>query len=511
TVMRERKMLDILPPSAQLIFEVSNFTRLANRVFREYGGLTYNYVTSPVKSLAVWNTLRVLSPLLREYGKQKGDLSFSEMMLSQIEEFKTYGISPVMLERAAERAEGNSRLADKLEDLSLIYATYSNFLSDYGKGDASDDIGKLAEKLSEHNYFKCFDMYIDSFMSFTASQRAVLSQIIKQAANVTAAFCSEDGGALQFDAVNRSMRNLVEIAERAGCETIFEKLTENKRTGDKALCRLGRDLWRFDAKPDEEDYNTGSVELIKCTNVYEEAETVCGAISKLVMGGMRYRDIVIIAGNAKNYEGIIDSALEKAEIPYFMSKSTNVTSMPLAKLLLCAFRIKNKGWRTEDVITYIKTGLCGVPMRDADLFEQYIWKWSISGSAFLGEEWTMDPDSYSAKVSERNVDTLDTVNRCRSALTAPLVTLFDKVDAAETNVDICRAVFEYMQELKISDQLRSFAEDTSLRGNKAEASEARRLYNTVLDVLEILAELDCGTERYDSAEFEQALNIVLSE
>ena len=38
TVAAERRMLDILPPSAQLSFEVTNFTRLANRVFRTCGG-----------------------------------------------------------------------------------------------------------------------------------------------------------------------------------------------------------------------------------------------------------------------------------------------------------------------------------------------------------------------------------------------------------------------------------------------------------------------------------------
>ena len=37
TVSAERRMLSLLPPSAQLSFEVLNFTRLANRVFRQCG------------------------------------------------------------------------------------------------------------------------------------------------------------------------------------------------------------------------------------------------------------------------------------------------------------------------------------------------------------------------------------------------------------------------------------------------------------------------------------------
>ena len=114
TVARERAMLSSLPPSAQLSFEVLNFTRLANSVFRKYGGLTYNYVTGGVKALAMWNILRSLSPLLSEYRELGGDNAFSSVMLSQIEEFKAYGVSPTALERASNAAAENSRIKAKL-------------------------------------------------------------------------------------------------------------------------------------------------------------------------------------------------------------------------------------------------------------------------------------------------------------------------------------------------------------------------------------------------------------
>ena len=40
----ERKMLSILPPKAQLTVETLSFSRLANRVFRQYGGLSSVFV-----------------------------------------------------------------------------------------------------------------------------------------------------------------------------------------------------------------------------------------------------------------------------------------------------------------------------------------------------------------------------------------------------------------------------------------------------------------------------------
>ncbi len=514
TVMRERALLKLLPSSAQLDFEVLNFTRLANSVARKYGGLTYNYVTPGVKQLAVWNNLRLLSPLLSEYSRQEGDTAFAEMMLSQIEEFKAYGVSPTALERAAKNAKENSRTKAKLNDLALIYSAYSASIEQYGAGDPSDDIGRMAKKLSEHNYFEGMRVYIDSFTSFTSSEEQVIYHILRGAEETVISLCLPcDGakGGMQFESIAQTLKRLERLAEKAGVEIETEFLAENRRTATPSLIRLSKDIWRFGEKDGEKgQFDDSGVRLLKCTNVYEEAEAVTGCVSSLVREGMRYRDIVILARDVKSWEGIIDQALEKADIPYFMSKITDITAVPLAKLILCALRIKNKGWRAEDVIAYIKTGLTGVEERAADLFEQYIWKWNIKGNAFFGDDFTMDPDSYSAEPSKRSQAVLDKVNEARRAVCAPLLRLFEKIDEAESNKDICRGVFEYMEELNIAGQMSEFASVCELGGDKREANETRRLYNTILDVLGIIAEFDPDDGRYESTDFEQALRIVFS-
>ena len=63
----ERLSLSALPNNAQLRLEILGFSRLYNRVCRAYGGLSYSYLTKPMRSLLMWKTLRDLSPLLMEY------------------------------------------------------------------------------------------------------------------------------------------------------------------------------------------------------------------------------------------------------------------------------------------------------------------------------------------------------------------------------------------------------------------------------------------------------------
>ena len=51
TVSAEKEMTDVLPASAPLCFEVTNFTRFADTVFRSLGGLAGEVATASKKAL----------------------------------------------------------------------------------------------------------------------------------------------------------------------------------------------------------------------------------------------------------------------------------------------------------------------------------------------------------------------------------------------------------------------------------------------------------------------------
>ena len=71
TLFAEQQMADLLPPSAPLCFEVTNFSRLANTVFRQEGGLSYRYATAAVRTLIMWRAMGELLPLLHEKGGEQ--------------------------------------------------------------------------------------------------------------------------------------------------------------------------------------------------------------------------------------------------------------------------------------------------------------------------------------------------------------------------------------------------------------------------------------------------------
>ena len=104
----ERDLAEKLPKNAGLFFEIVNFSRLAEDVFREYGGVTAESVSRAVSSLLMWHTLTTLSPLLQQYGNiAEGDLTLTGLMLSTVEEMRSGGVSAQALEDAASQMDAD--------------------------------------------------------------------------------------------------------------------------------------------------------------------------------------------------------------------------------------------------------------------------------------------------------------------------------------------------------------------------------------------------------------------
>ena len=129
-VEAERKIEEIAADIPTINLEVLNFKRLCNRVFRDYGGLSYSYVGKGAQNLIMWRTLSTYLPFMREYKNiAPTDKNFIKLMTSTIKEMKNFTISPANLEQAAnELIDDNRNLANKLYDISLIYAKYDSIL-----------------------------------------------------------------------------------------------------------------------------------------------------------------------------------------------------------------------------------------------------------------------------------------------------------------------------------------------------------------------------------------------
>ncbi len=508
-VATERRMLAALPPAAQLSFEVLNFTRLANRTFRSVGGLGYRYATPGVCSLLMWQTLKQLSPSLQLYGQAAGnDMRLCEGMLSALAQCSAYCVTPDALLNAADKLEESDPLAKKLLDIGSIYATYKKALS-ARFDDMDDDLTRAASLITAHpNLFADTVLYVDGFTDFTGQELALLRVLLTRTpdACLTLALCSRHDEGIHMASALSTYRTLWRMATDAGCEIAFEEPTHTKPTSAADYIRKHI----FDMSAEQAPLGMREdISLVSCPNPYAEAEYAAALIAKLVREGCRYQDITVILRDASTERGIIDAALEKEGIPYFLSERTDITLRPLIKFILFALRIRLYGWRSEDVLGYLKTGLAGIASDDIGFFEEYISVWHLRGAASFSKPFTMNADGYRAEASPRGARILALAEAVRAAFVPPLQALFTALDDAPDTAARCRALDAFLRTSDIPGKLRAEAAERLVAGDRREAEELARLWSvTVSSIEEIAATL--GEEKTPLSDFFDMLRLVFS-
>ena len=246
TVMAEGLMARRLPPSAVLLFEVTNFTRLANTTFRALGGLSGEYCDSVKKSLIMWRTLTELSPTLQmTSGTREINSGLVEQALSAVGQMQNLGIHPTELAAAAdmEGVRSDGRLAAKLSDLAAIYSLYKKLLGER-YADTGDDAEAMVKKLRETPAFLSdTDIFIEGFTSFTEPQYALIA-ILAERTNVSVALTLPKGleEAFEFSEVAECQRRLISSARGQGADIKLTREEGYSKTKEELseICSL---LW----------------------------------------------------------------------------------------------------------------------------------------------------------------------------------------------------------------------------------------------------------------------------
>ena len=479
-----------------LNLEVLNFSRLCNRAFRQYGGISYSSVTPGAKALILWDALFSSIPYLRHYKTEIEDADkFITSLTSLITEFKAYNVTPSMLSQASDEAlEDNEKLSNKLADLSLIFSSYLSLLSEKWD-DPSDDLTKLAGILEANDMFGGISVYLHSFKGFTPQQLKVIRYIFAQSDNVTVTLCMrDDEDSFAFEPVRETKKVLTELSRT---EPKITRLNGNNKSDELGF--FEKNLWNSD---DNSIYNrpTDKIQSVVCSDPYAEAEFVASDILSFVRSGSRYRDFAVIARDIERYSGIIDAVFEKFGLPCRVFNEIPLSEQPLFKLIISALDIKNGGWSTDDVMVYLKTGLTSITPSECDTLENYVSTWNIRGSQWRSDGgWFMNPDGYTDRLTEEGAKLLEEVNSLRIRIVRPLEKLHESLDGRSTVEVICRAVYAFLSELEVDKRILESNNDDEIR-----------LWNCLCDVLDTMCDT-VGKRKMDSKLFAGLFATVVSQ
>ncbi|MBE6547272.1 MAG: hypothetical protein E7667_00130 [Ruminococcaceae bacterium] len=511
-------MLADMPAQAGLYFKVISFSRMCDMVFDRYGGRAYTPISSGMRSLIMWKSIKELSPVLLEYGSTPPSPEFADLMLQTADELKANSIHSDKIECILD-LEMRPDLKNKLSDISALTQAYNDSLEALlGKQAVmfEDKLERLCDTLSKHNFFESSTVFVDSFTDFTGIQHRILSQIMKQADNMCISVCSPARGfkAPHTESVSDTVKRLTRAARESGKEFDDITLNGNTRTHSPQLKLLEKHLWDFSASKQtlncSSDKMPGDIELVSCSNEYEETECAALKILQAHKNGTKYSQIAVILRHPEERSGVIDAIFSKYNIPYFISEKAQLTATPAARFILASLRCISRNYRLSDVLTLLKTGLCGIENEDADLFEEYCLTWDIQGKAFLSPVWNMNPSGYVTDTNERSKKILSAANRVRAQLITPLNELRVKFSAAGQNTaELIGALLSYMEHHQLPERLSDLAELELSLGNIKQAGEILRVYDHLLsslsDIYTVMKDTKLSTD-----DFITAIEIMLS-
>lgn len=437
------------------LVEVLNFSRLANRVFREAGGMTYKYIDNCGKDLIVAVTLEKLKKSIPYFADVSDDIKYIELLRDEMDMLRQKGIHPKDFDTAREvllsQDRGGESLTSKLSDFSLIFSTYEKALKD-GITDSTDDIVRLAETLEEYDFFDNSYVFIDGFYDYTVPQYDIIEKIIKSAYKTTVTFSMSSADP---DTVFRKTRlaydKIRELAEKNAVEYEKKELSENIRVTNPAIRYLAEGIIQGTLDKTADEVN--GVDVTSVATPYDECVFVAREIVKLVKNGASFSDIAVVSASISEYGSMLENVLEAYGVRFLSCTETSVVTQPIVSLVLNALDTVNSGFFYKNIKTYLKSPYLGLSDKEAYSLENYISLWAVKYKAWQSEEdWTLHPKGYVEEFSDADKDELDTVNVARKKVYAPLKKLSEGLSDPLVENKV-RSVMSFLDELGVFDSI----------------------------------------------------------
>lgn len=507
----ERAMLRLLGPKDAQCVQVYSFSRLCDALTRRYGGGAGRRLDDGGRAILMSQALEQIKDTLQFYRRSAQGTELVHMLLDANTEFKSCGIGPEELRTAARAAE-MPLLGQKLTELARILDCYEALVAQSWL-DPQDDLTRAAACLSVHDFFADSLVYIDGFQSFTKQQYGLLRPMLRQAAEVTVALCADEladpeQGMGVFSIVKQTAAGLMRAAKEEDVRVASpEKLPDGARFDAEDLKTLEENIYRTEIK--STGVKAENIFLYEAADPYEEAAYAAAAIRHLLANGFcRARDIAVMARDIDSYRGILDTALDTYEIPYFMDEARDITHEPLMRFVLSAFAVVRTGFDSETVFTYVKTELTGLSPDMTAALENYCFVWKISGRSWH-TPFTANPDGFAGEFSPDAKHRLAQLEEARKTLTAPL----EKFAAAATDADgimLAKAVYQLLQDAQVPQHLKELAASLEKAGQPALADDTLRLWDLLMQVLDQCA-LVLGEQPVTRNRFEELLRVVLAD
>ncbi len=409
----ERQLLNVVGGSFNI--RVLTFRRYANMLLPQY-----KYMSKQSALIVLSGIIADNKRNLRCYTKGVDNTGFCESIYNAISSMKYCNITPDQL-RGDNLPQG---LADKLQDIALLYEQYESFLAT-GYVDSSDKLRLLCDKLATEPDVANTYYYLYDFDNFTAQELALIQNLARYGKGVTVACCADDAPYKRYLYDNEIFNGVLKCAERAGQSV---QIVEEQQHVNAYTKQIGEGVYAYKMPKRQEcgDF----VEIFEGVNSVQEVYAFACRVHRYVRQGGRYRDIYAVTSDVNKYYNAIVTVFEEFGIPYFCDKQVCLADQAAVAAIVDCLNMFRNNMQLGSILSFAKNVLIEGNEPSIYDFENYCLKYNVNYSL----------DAFKLGKDQPNFATADKVRArlCEIVNNVPI----KQQDSARSYVDSIRQLVE---------------------------------------------------------------------
>ena len=504
-----------------------SFQRFARHILSEVGGSIVPRISEIGRRLILRKILidRADKNELKYYFRAAKQRGFAEVLANEIKELRTYAIDSVELrENISANEKIDDELKNKIHDLTILAEDFRGAIKDK-LNDESDLLELAAQSIKNFRSIENAEVFADGFIFFDPRQCEILRELFMHAKNVHVVLPTDTNFNSPenlrevglFHRPFETFQTLRNLAEEAGAKISVTKLDAPKRFSNPALKYIEQNFFKLSPKKFSSPFE--NLKVVEAVNKRAEVEAVARDILKIHREKkIRLREIGIIA-RSEDYKDLFKPIFEMHGIPFFIDDKRPAVHHPLAELIRSALETF-RGWKSESIFRCLRTGFFSASPEEIDILENHVLEFGLRGENVWkqSEMWhwhRYNLDEPENEIQDNELERITRIDELRRRAVAPLVRFSEKISRVTKkskrnensgNVrELTSALFDFLTDLKIHDQLSEMSEEEEKRGNLSLSKEHLKIWDDVVTLAEQIVE-SLKENKIDLREFELIVN-----
>jgi len=504
TFHTEYQLLLMNPANSLIRANVTSFTRLAQRIMQEVGGLARYHLDEVGKTMLLQKIMLSQTNdelgIFAKYVKKPG---FIQKMNELFSEFKKYQLNPANLKEQLTKTDLSRQTQQKIATLVNIYELFNETtLTQYLT--TEDYFTLLIDIIAESELITQAEIYIDGYHTFNVVERAIIGQLAQHAKKLTIALTiDETSNYGLFNTTQTTFANLMADLEHLKPHIVRLPKSGFPAPNNPTIRHIETNFMQAGQPQDVWDSIDENIQLLAAPSRRLEIEAVATRIHELAyQQNVAFSNIAIYSSNPQADQHLFQNIFTKYDIPYFLDYKSQMLTHPVINLLYQVFDVFESNWRSSSVLKILKTGLFVDVLNFA--------KEADYKQAVIKNLETVDRlENY---VIARNIRKQDWfVGQMDGAeMVRPLIEFELVLEQAHTVIDFATAVFTFLEQLEIPKKLQLMTAVADRQGEIHAKKQHEQVWSKLLQILEQIVEV-AGGDPLSRTDFVQILRAGLEQ